>query len=106
MSVEMSENLIVETAEGMQFRAESFEAWGSDSSTGKHIRTTEIAVHRIADGKIVEHWSELDNPGVSDNLGVMQQLGVVPHLKFPLGADRNTSCLEQKEKTLRMPRNA
>ena len=31
-----------------------------------------IAIHRIAKGKIVEHWSEIDN------LGVMQQLGVVP----------------------------
>jgi predicted ester cyclase len=40
--------------------------------TGKQIRMTAIAVHRIANGKIVEHWSELDN------LGLMQQLGVVP----------------------------
>jgi len=36
-----------------------------------------IAVHRIANGKIVEHWSELDN------LGVMQQLGVVPTPEVP-----------------------
>ena len=40
--------------------------------TGKHVRATGIAIHRIANGKIVEHWSEVDN------LGVMQQLGVVP----------------------------
>jgi hypothetical protein len=33
---------------------------------------TAIAIHRIEDGKIVEHWSEVDN------LGLMQQLGVVP----------------------------
>jgi predicted ester cyclase len=45
--------------------------------TGKHIRMTGIAVHRIANGKIVEHWSELDN------LGVMQQLGVVPTPEVP-----------------------
>jgi predicted ester cyclase len=45
--------------------------------TGKQIRMTGIAVHRIANGKIVEHWSELDN------LGVMQQLGVVPTPEVP-----------------------
>jgi hypothetical protein len=33
---------------------------------------TAIAIHRIENGKIVEHWGELDN------LGMMQQLGVVP----------------------------
>jgi predicted ester cyclase len=45
--------------------------------TGKRIRMTGTAVHRIANGKIVEHWSELDN------LGVMQQLGVVPTPEVP-----------------------
>ena len=40
--------------------------------TGNQMRVTGIAVHRIADGKIVEHWNEIDN------LGAMQQLGVVP----------------------------
>jgi predicted ester cyclase len=45
--------------------------------TGKQLRMTGIAVHRIANGKIVEHWSELDN------LGVMQQLGVVPTPEVP-----------------------
>jgi predicted ester cyclase len=45
--------------------------------TGKQIRMTGIAVHRIANGKIVEHWSELDN------LGLMQQLGVVPTPEVP-----------------------
>jgi len=45
--------------------------------TGKQLRMTGIAVHRIANGKIVEHWSELDN------LGVMQQLGIVPTPEVP-----------------------
>ena len=45
--------------------------------TGKRVRMTGIAVHRIANGKIVEHWSELDN------LGLMQQLGVVPPPEGP-----------------------
>ncbi len=39
--------------------------------TGKQIRATAIAIHRVANGKIVEHWSEVDH------LGVMQQLGRV-----------------------------
>ncbi len=45
--------------------------------TGKQVSMTGIAVHRIANGKIVEHWSELDN------LGLMQQLGVVPAPEAP-----------------------
>jgi predicted ester cyclase len=40
--------------------------------TGKDIRVTGIAVWRIADGKITEHWHE------TDGLGLMQQLGVIP----------------------------
>ena len=40
--------------------------------TDERFSMTAIAIHLIANGKIVEHWSELDN------LGVMQQLGVVP----------------------------
>ena len=40
--------------------------------TGKQIMATGIAIWRIADGKIVEHWSEVDT------LGLLQQLGVVP----------------------------
>ena len=39
--------------------------------TDERFSMTAIAIHRIANGKIVEHWSELDN------LGVMQQLGIV-----------------------------
>ncbi len=33
---------------------------------------TAIAIHRIADGKIAEHWSN------TDELGLLQQLEVVP----------------------------
>jgi len=40
--------------------------------SSKQVSMTAIAVHRIANGKIVEHWGE------ADNLGLMQQLGVVP----------------------------
>ena len=41
-------------------------------ATGKPIRVTGIAIWRIRDGKIVEHWHE------TDGLGLMQQLGVLP----------------------------
>ena len=40
--------------------------------TGKQVTVTGIVIHRIADGKFVESWVNVDN------LGLMQQLGVVP----------------------------
>jgi predicted ester cyclase len=43
----------------------------------KRVSMTAIAIHRIENGKIVEHWSEVDN------LGLMQQLGVVPASEPP-----------------------
>ena len=45
--------------------------------TGKHVTMTGIAIHRIANGKIVEHWHEIDM------LGGLQQLGVVPTPEHP-----------------------
>jgi len=41
-------------------------------ATGKHATWTEIFIWRIAGGKVVETWAEVDR------LGMMQQLGVVP----------------------------
>jgi predicted ester cyclase len=35
------------------------------------MRQTAVAIHRIADGRLVEHWSN------RDDLGLMQQLGVI-----------------------------
>jgi predicted ester cyclase len=40
--------------------------------TGKRAKWSLIDIHRVADGKLVEHWAE------SDQLGLMQQLGLVP----------------------------
>ncbi|HEV2013652.1 MAG TPA: ester cyclase [Candidatus Dormibacteraeota bacterium] len=40
--------------------------------TGKQIRMTGMTIWRIADGKIVEHWSE------TDVAGLLQQLGALP----------------------------
>ena len=54
-------------------------AWGTQTGelfgippTGKRVETTGIAIYRIADGKIVEHWNQVDM------LGTLQQLGVIP----------------------------
>jgi len=41
-------------------------------ATGKTVNITGIAIHRIADGLIVESW------GNWDTLGLLQQLGVLP----------------------------
>ena len=41
-------------------------------ATGKKITMTEIHIFRIANGKAVEHWANVDA------LGMMQQLGVIP----------------------------
>lgn len=40
--------------------------------TGKQITLSGITIFRVANGKIVEQWSN------SDDLGLLQQLGVVP----------------------------
>ena len=40
--------------------------------TGKHAKWSLISIHRIADGKIAEHWGEVDI------MSLMQQLGVIP----------------------------
>ena len=41
------------------------------SATGRDIRVTGIAIWRIRDGKIVEHWHQ------TDQFGLMLQLGVI-----------------------------
>src|SRR5437588_2641681 len=40
--------------------------------TGKQVTSTAIDINRIADGKSVEHWLNMDM------LGLLQQLGVIP----------------------------
>ena len=39
--------------------------------TGREIHMSAVAIHRIADGKLAEHWSG------ADELGLLVQLGVV-----------------------------
>lgn len=45
--------------------------------TGQQVTLKAIVIYRIADGKIVERWAQVDT------LGFLQQLGVIP----PLGAE-------------------
>ena len=44
---------------------------GPIPATGNELHMSAVAIHRVADGKIVEHWSD------KDELGLMIQLGVV-----------------------------
>ena len=40
--------------------------------TGQVVEIGGIVIHRLADGKLVEHWAHIDN------LGFLQQLGAIP----------------------------
>jgi predicted ester cyclase len=40
--------------------------------TGNEMKMTAVAIHRIADGKLVEKWSD------KDELALVQQIGVIP----------------------------
>jgi len=39
---------------------------------GKRFSVSGTSIYRIANGKIVEHWGEMDS------LGLLQQLGLAP----------------------------
>lgn len=41
-------------------------------ATGKRVTIGFIVINRVANGKIIENWEEMDK------LGMMQQLGVIP----------------------------
>ena len=47
---------------------------------GKVVEITGIAIHRVADGKLVEHWANIDS------LSFMQQLGAIPSLEPTTGS--------------------
>jgi predicted ester cyclase len=44
---------------------------GPVPATGRDIHQTAVAIHRIENGRIAEHWSD------RDDLGLMVQLGVI-----------------------------
>jgi predicted ester cyclase len=45
--------------------------------TGNDMKMTAMAIHRVAEGKLVEKWSD------KDVLGMLQQLGVIPPMGPP-----------------------
>jgi steroid delta-isomerase-like uncharacterized protein len=47
------------------------------SRTGAKLEMSAVAIHRIAGGKLAEHWSN------TDELALLQQLGVVPRPEGP-----------------------
>ena len=52
--------------------------------TGKVIEISGISVHRLAGGKLVEHWAQ------ADLLGFLQQLGALPPPGQPTAATDTT----------------
>ena len=46
--------------------------FGAPAGSGKKIKTTGISVYRIANGKIAEHWANMDF------VSVLQQIGAMP----------------------------
>lgn len=47
----------------------------SIAPTGKHVNVTSIGIDRIANGKIVEGWGEVDLLGLYQQLGVISSIG-------------------------------
>jgi predicted ester cyclase len=40
-------------------------------ATGKEVTMSGISVHRVADGKLVEHWGQIDAFGLFTQMGSM-----------------------------------
>ena len=45
--------------------------------TGNDMRMTAVVIHRVADGKLAEKWSD------KDELALLQQLGLIPRMEPP-----------------------
>lgn len=61
-------------------------------ATGKDIRVTGIAIWRIRDDRIVEHWHE------TEQMGLTQQLGVLP----PASQVGNAAVLPEQDQSDRV----
>ena len=48
------------------------------SPTGKEMDVTAIAIHRIENGRIVEHWSNIDSAALMAQLGLISLPGPPP----------------------------
>jgi len=49
--------------------------FGAPANSGKIVRVTGMSIYRIVDGKIVEHWAEMDFHTVLTQLGVLPAPG-------------------------------
>ncbi len=56
----------------LRARGRFAEDMGEMRATGEEMDVTATAVHRIQDGRLAEHWGEVDS------FKLMQQLGVIP----------------------------
>ena len=43
--------------------------------TGKRVTMTGITIHRIANGRLVEHWAQIDTLGLLEQLGAVSMPG-------------------------------
>ena len=41
--------------------------------TGRRVRVKDVDLYRLEDGKVVESWAHLDQPGMLQQLGVMSE---------------------------------
>lgn len=46
--------------------------------TGNDMKMTSITIHRIANGRLVEKWSEKDMPALLQSIGLMPPMGTAP----------------------------
>jgi predicted ester cyclase len=60
--------------------------WGGYAPTGKQVSYTAVGMDRIVGGKIVQHWSGVDN------LRVLQDAGAIPD---PLEAEHNKALVRR-----------
>lgn len=44
-------------------------------ATGKDVQMEGITIHRVQDGKVVEHWAQVDGAGMLAQLGVLPPMG-------------------------------
>ena len=54
--------------------------------TGKHLAVQGLAIYRLAGGRIVEGWVDLDMIGLLDQIGLLAQLGAAPSPPPPVNA--------------------
>jgi predicted ester cyclase len=70
--------------------------------TNKMVTMSGIAIHRVANGKLVEHWGQVDAVGLLTQMGVIPPSPMPPPLPRPdihqTSSDRALSAGEMKDK--------